>query len=221
MMRLAAAALLALALGTACGAPKPPPVDFSEAARDYRARDYKAVYERWTRHDWALHEVDSALEVWATFKSWDFREAYIERYASVYSLSEADRRALRQAQLESFRGGYEFHMTTQSANYKWNDLEKKDSAWRVTLLDGLGRELTPEYLKINKLPDAYEREFFPSKTPFTKTFALRFAIPGAAHGPDGGAATAPVSDFKGPKSGSITLRIASPLGRVELVWRSI
>jgi hypothetical protein len=85
----------------------------------------------------------------------------------------------------------------------------------VTLVDGLGRELPLEYLRINKLPDAYEREFFPAKTPFTKTFALRFAAPGS----DGAVGT-PGGDFKGPTSGSIMLRIASPLGRVELVWRS-
>jgi hypothetical protein len=215
MTRLWGAAVLALALGTACSAPKPILVDFSETPRDYRAQDYKKVYDRWTRHDWALHEVDAALEVWATYKSWDFREAYIERYASVYSMSEADRRVLRQAQLESFHTGFEFHMTTQSANYKWNDLDKKDSAWRVTLLDGLGRELVPEYLRINKLPDAYEREFFPNKTPFTKTFTLRFAVPAVDP-----ATGSPAVDFKGAQTGSITLRIASPLGRVELVWRS-
>lgn len=216
MTRALATLVLAAGLGVACAAPKSPTVDFSEAARDYRSKDYKTVYERWTRHDTALHVVDSALEVWATFMSWDFREAYIERYASIYSLSDTDRRTLRQAQLESFRGGYEFHMTAQSSNYKWNDLEKKDSAWRVTLLDGLGHELTPESLRIHKLPDAYEREFFPNKTPFTKTFALRFAAPSA-----GGEGTAPPPpEFKGPKSGSITLRIAGPLGRVELVWRS-
>jgi hypothetical protein len=199
--------LLAAALVTGCAAQKKVAVDFSDTPRDYVATDYERVYERWTRHQQALQEADVALEVWATFKSWDFREAYIERYATVYSLSDGDRKTLRDAQQEAFRAAYEFHVTAQSTNFKWNDLEKGSSAWRLALVDALGHELAPEYVKIEKLPDAYESQFFPKKTPFTKTYAVRFVVP-----TDG-------AEFAGVKSGSLTLRFASPIGRVELEWR--
>jgi hypothetical protein len=203
----AAALALAAALGGGC-AEKQVNVDFSDAPREYVAKDYDHVYETWTRHQQVLQEVDVALEVWATYMSWDFREAYVERYASVYSLSDADRKKLHDSQLEASHGSYEFHVTAQATNYKWNDLEKSTSAWRTTLVDAAGHELAPEKIKIMKLPDAYESQFFPSKTPFTKTYAIRFVVP-----PEG-------SDFAGGKSGSLTLRIESPIGRVELVWRS-
>ena len=62
-------------------------VDFSDTPRNYFSTDYAEVYERWTRHDFVLREVEKALEVWATYKSWDFREAYVEHYAAIYSLS--------------------------------------------------------------------------------------------------------------------------------------
>ena len=65
-------------------------------------------------------------------------------------------------------------MTAQSANYKWNDLEKSSSPWRLTLLDALGHELPPVKIQVEKLPDAYEMEFFPAKTPFSKTYSVRF-----------------------------------------------
>jgi hypothetical protein len=202
----AAVALATLALG--CGTSKPIVVDFSDTPRTYTARDYDDVYKRWTRHERVLTDyVDVGLEVWATFKSWDFREAYIERYASIYSLSEADRSTLRQAQLETFRHSYEFHVTAQSTAFSWNDLDKANSPWRVTLIDAMGHELAPEYVKLEKLPDAYERSFFPDKNPFTKTYSIRFSLPPAG------------SDFTGLKSGSIMLRFASPLGRVEPTWR--
>jgi len=202
-----AAALAAAPLG-GCGTPKPVLVDFSDTPRDYRAKDYETVYSRWTRHDRAMHDVDFALEVWATYKSWDFREAYVERYGEVYNLSDADRATLRQAQLDAFHRAFEFHVVAQSANYRWNDLEKGSSAWRVALVDAAGHELSPEYVRIEKLPDAYETAFFPAKTPFSKTYAVRFPAPPRD------------SDFAGTGSGSITLRISSPLGRVELVWKS-
>jgi len=206
---LGAATLAIAALCTlGCGTRRPPLVDFSETPREYTARDYDTVYKRWTRHDRALTDVDVALEVWATFKSWDFREAYIERYSSIYSLTDTDRATLRQAQLEAFRHAYEFHVTAQSAQFNWNDLEKANSPWRVTLIDALGHEISPEYVKVEKLPDAYERAFFPDKNPFTKTYSIRFAVPAPGS-----------SDFGGFRSGSLTLRFASPLARLEPTWK--
>jgi hypothetical protein len=182
-------------------------VDFSDTPRDYVGKDYERVYERWTRHQEVFLDADVALEVWATFKSWDFREAFIERYAEIYALSDADEKTLRESQHKILGEAYEFHVTAQASNYKWNDLEKASSPWRAALVDALGHELAPEYVRIEKLPDHYESEFFPKRTPFTKTYAIRFAIP------------ADDGTFSGVKSGAITLRISSPIGRVELEWR--
>lgn len=208
MIRRAVPVFVLAVVAGACAAPRPPVVDFSEKQRDYRAQDYEEVYKRWTRHHRAMRDMDAVLEVWATFKSWDFREAYIERYAAAYSLSETDRATLRRAQLEANRRGYEFHLTAQSTDYKLNDLEKSSSAWRVTLIDAMGREIAPEYVKVEKLPEAYESAFFPSKTPFTKTYAISFSAGAGGE-----------TDFAGPRSGSVTLRITSPIGRIDATWQ--
>jgi len=203
-------ALLVIAAAVAaCQSDKAARVDFSESPRNFVATDYNDVYERWTRHDYASRDVEKALEVWATFKSWEFREAFIERYAATYSLSDADRSKLRAGQMSAFREAYEFNVTAQSANYKWNDLDKANSPWVVTLLDALGHELPREAvtIKVEKFPDMFEREFFPAKTPFSKTYNIRFVAP-------------PNADFVGIKSGAITVRLDGPLGRIELTWRS-
>jgi hypothetical protein len=203
-----AAALAAAPLTTGCTTTqKNISVDFSETPRDYLGKDYERVYNRWTRHEQVLLEADIALEVWATYKSWDFREAYIEKYAEIYNLSDTDQKALRASQQEAVRHAYEFHVTAQSTRYTWNDLEKQDSPWRATLVDALGHELAPDSIKVLKLPDADEATFFPAKTPFTKTYAIRFLVPA-----DG-------TTFSGGKSGMVTLRFASPIGRADLEWR--
>ena len=202
----AALFMVAVAVG-ACQGDKAVRVDFSDTPRNYFSTDYGEAFVRWTRHEFVLREVEKALEVWATYKSWDFREAYVEHYASIYSLSDADKSTLRNAQRDACQKAYEFHVTAQSANYKWNDLEKSSSSWRVTLIDALGHELQSEPIKMEKLPDGYEREFFPSKTPFSKTYSVRFVAPAG-------------NEFDGIKSGAIILRFASPLGRVEVSWRS-
>ena len=63
-------------------------------------------------------------------------------------------------------------------------------------------------IKVEKLPEAYEREFFPAKTPFSKTYSVRVRRAR-------GAATSPASS-------QVRSSFASPvpIGRVELTWRA-
>jgi len=218
--------LVLVLAGAGCGTSKPPVVDFSAEPRQYRPDDYAKVYERWTRYGKVPHEVESALEIWATFKSDDYREAFVAHYAAAYAMKAADREQLRQAQREAAATMYEFFLTAQSANYRWNDLEKKSSPWRVTLIDGLGHEMPPEELKLEKLPDIFEREFFPVKTPFTRTYSARFPRGGVKDGDkvavdrsgEAGGEKGKESDFAGERTGRITLRVAGPMGRADLTW---
>jgi hypothetical protein len=184
------------------------PVDFSEAARDYRPTDYEPVYETWTRHAKLVRDVGTVIEAWATYKSWDFRQAYVAQYADVYRLSEGDRGTLLRSQLETSRANYEFHLTAQSTTEKWNDLERKNTPWRVTLIDADGVELGPTSIQVVKLPELYESQFFPSRTEFTRTYEISFFRPGSGVPPTG------------PARGRLVLRIACPVGQIELVWNA-
>jgi len=204
---LAAAALAMAGAGCALTA-KPTVVDFSAEQRDYRAQDYREVYRRWTRHELQTMDLEMVMELWATYKSWDFRQAFIARYAEIYSIGDEDRERLSAAEHEAAGARYEFMVTAQANDYRWNDFERKEkTVWRVALIDGLGKELAPEPIEVKKLPDMYEREFFPAKTPFTRTYVVRFARP-----PEGS------DDFVGERSGRIALRFAAPFGKSELVW---
>jgi len=200
-MTMSFVAVICLAAG--CGPKKPPLVDFSSIPRNYNSGDYNQVYSRWTRHEKVIHQAESALEVWATFKSRDFREAFVAHYAETYALNDDDRDHLLQSQREAADTAYEFLATAQSANYRWNDLEKKSSPWRITVVDDTGNELVPDQLRVEKLPDMFERQFFPAKTPFTKTYSLRFSRS---------------EGFAGERTGKIILRFAGPMGHADLVW---
>lgn len=206
--------LLALGAGLlapGCLTSKPRPVDFSESLRDYRGRDYARVRDSWTRHAREVRDFGMVIEAWATFKGADFRQAYVERYAELYGLSETEKTELRTSQLEAAKSEFEFHLTAQSTEYAWNDLEETDSSWRIRLLDGTGAELRPTLVAAPKLPEPYEREFFPSRTPFTRTYVAKFSR------------TDPDSQgrvFAGMASGRLALRISGPLGAAQLVWET-
>ena len=193
-----------------CAAPVPQYVDFSEAPRNFRPTDYDQVRAAWTRHQkiWQISE-GTVIELWAVYKSWEFRQAYVERYASVYGLSEAERTALLDSQRDAAHQSIEFHVAVQTTNYKWNDLDKPNSAWRVSLIDGAGVELAPRRIEQLKLPQLYESQFFPNRTEFTQTYLVRF-----------NRADVEAAGFSGPASGRITLRVASPLAKAQLTWQS-
>jgi len=192
-----------------CASSRPQAVDFSEASRSYRNEDYVPVHDTWTRHAKLVQDIGTVMEIWATFKSWDFRQAYVAKYAKTYDLADGEREALAKSQMEAARAVYEIHLVAQSTNDRWNDLANKNSPWRLTLLDGTGAEIAPTTVKVEKLPDAYEGEFFPSRTPFSRTYTLRFVRPE-------GAAEA----FVGPQSGRLILRLASPVGKVDVAWEA-
>lgn len=207
MPRCLAGALCALAMG--CAESRPPAVDFSEATKPYRNEDYQAVFDAWTRHGRLIADFGTVLEVWATFKSWDFRQAYVAKYAKVYELADGERNELAKAQMETARVVYEIHLVAQSTKDRWNDLDRKTSAWRITLLDGTGAELAPTSVRTDKIPEIYENEFFPTHTLFSRTYTLKFVHPEGSG-----------ESFTGPESGRMILRIASPIGKVEVVWEA-
>jgi hypothetical protein len=211
--RLGGIWLLTWALGLAAGgcatSSRPQRVDFSEATKHYRSDDYLAVHDTWTRHTKLVQDVGTVMEIWATFKSWDFRQAYVAKYAKAYDLPEAEREALAKSQQDTARGVYEIQLVAQSTNDKWNDLDRRNSPWRTTLLDGTGAELSPSSIKAEKFPEIYESEFFPNHTPFSRTYTVRFTRP------EGGS-----DSFVGADSGRLILRIISPIGKVEVVWEA-
>jgi hypothetical protein len=201
-----AACVVALGVG-GCGRGQVKPVDFAETTREYRPSDYLPTYAAWTRSARLVRDVGTVVEAWATYKSWDFRQAYVAYYSQAYGLPDVDRAALAESQRETSRSMYEFHLVFQTSADRWNDLERRASPWRISLVDGTGAELSPNAITLVKLPDLYESQFFPARTEFSRSYAITFPrTAGEAEG------------FVGPASGRITLRIASPAGRVDMTW---
>ncbi len=206
-LRYPAFALCVILAG--CASSRPQRVDFSDATRSYRADDYPTVFARWTRHIKLVQDIGTAMEIWATFMSWDLRQAYVAKYAKTYDLDPSDRDQISASEREEARAVYEIHLVAQSTNDRWNDFDRTNSAWRLALVDGTGAELAPTSIKVEKLPEVYEDEFFPTRTPFSRTYTVRFARPQDSS-----------ETFVGPASGRMILRLDSPIGKLEAVWET-
>ena len=137
------ARLLLGAFGLACAAARP--VTLEAGPRDYVASDYRRVYERWTRdaEAYAWTELEDVLRVTATFEAWDFRWAYVVRYAQDHSLLPDQREALLQATLSDAGANHRFFLTLAGQYYREGNLAARSTARRVLLVDPEGGQTAP------------------------------------------------------------------------------
>jgi hypothetical protein len=200
------AAAVALVASVACAAPKP--VSLREGPREYVAADYEAILRRWTRSErlYTLQGVDDVLSVSATFEAWDFRWAYVIRYAEDYRLTIEQRRELLTAALTDARKYHQFYIALYGNKAPESDINRPNPAWVVRLLDDKGHVTAPEEIISVKKPGVLERTYFPYTTVWRRAFRLRFPTRSAAD---------PTID---PDARQAILRFSGPLGNLELHW---
>ncbi len=208
MAPLTGAGALALlgALGSGCSQPA---VRIAEGPREYVAQDYTRVLQRWTRTTElvSMSELDNVLTVTATYESWDFRWAYVVRYAEDYRLTVDQRRSLLEGSLAESRREHQFYVALYAQKYKWGDLIRDNPAWIVRLIDDTGNEVAPHELNEIRRPGAIEHTYFPYTNPWRRVFRISFPI---SFG-DGRPTISPKAKWFG-------LRFAGAQGNDELVW---
>ena len=208
MKRLARGALFPLALTFAslgCGTAK---VSLNTGPREYVPTDYAQVLERWTRTEQliTLSELDDLLTVTATYESWDFRWAYVVRYAQDYRLTVQQRRELLERTLAESQTSFQFYVALYGTKWRWDDLTRANSSWIVRLIDDVGNETAPAKLELVK-PGPLEFRYFPYTSPHRHCFRIEFPrING-----DGKPTIAPTAKWFG-------LRFAGAQGNEELRW---
>jgi hypothetical protein len=195
----------ALLLSGCAGAP--PRVSLAEPSPAPTAGDYVDQLKRWTRHAQIRSDFDEALDVDATLRSPEFRQAYAAKYLEVYRIPPDSEARVRGEILADGADTYEFHVETATHNYDLNDLTSAKSVWRVSLLDDQQHEVTPTTVVATKTRRELDMEFYPYATIFSRGWTLRFP---RARG-DG-------SPLVGADTKSLTLRFAGPQGSVDLVW---
>jgi hypothetical protein len=206
--RLRTATLVAaVAAVAACAVPT---VQLEEGPREYVATDYARVLDKWTREMELLNvdELDNVLTVTATYESWDFRWAYVTRYAEDYRLTVDQRRALLERSLAETRKHHQFYVALYAQRPKWSDLTVDKPAWIVRLIDDLGSETAPIAIEAIKRPGAIEHTYFPYTTPWRSAYRIRFPTARA----DGQPTVSTVAEWFG-------LRFTGAQGNDKLVWQ--
>jgi hypothetical protein len=160
-------------LSTACAEPK---VSLGSGPREYVATDYDTVLKRWTREQnlISFYELEDKLTVTATYESWDFRWAYVVKYASDYRLTVEQRRELLDRTLRETEDTHEFYVALYGTKWRWADLSRPTSAWIVRLIDDQGTETAPAKIDLIVKPGPIELRYFPYTTIWRHAFRIRF-----------------------------------------------
>jgi hypothetical protein len=190
-----------------CAEPK---VSLANGPREYVPSDYSQVLDTWTREKTLieLSDLDSKLTVSATFESWDFRWAYVVRYASDYRLTVAQRSELLDRTLDETKNDHEFYVALAGSNWRSTDLSRPTSAWIVRLIDDRGNETAPSKIEEILKPGPLEQVYFPYTSVWRHAFRVRFP----RHAGDGRPTIARDAAWFG-------LLFAGAEGNGELVWR--
>jgi hypothetical protein len=169
-----ASVAVALALASAgCAEER---VSLAKGPREYVPSDYPEILKRWTRDESLINvtELENPLTVTATFETWDFRWAYVVRYAQDYRLTVEQRGALLEKTLRETTESHQFYVALYGTTWRFSDLTKPNSAWIVRLIDDLGDETAPTEIEHIAKPSALERTYFPYTTVWRQAFRIRF-----------------------------------------------
>ncbi len=205
ILRLFGLLLAALAI-CACAEPR---VSLGTGPREYVPTDYPQILKKWTRNESliVLSELSDELNVTATYESWDFRWAYVVRYAADYRLTIDQRRELLERTLNETAQDHEFYVALYGTAWRWMDLSRPTSAWIVRLIDDQGSETAPAKIESIPKPGPLEYQYFPFTTVWRRVFRIRFP----RQAPDGRPTIAHNARWFG-------LRFAGAEGNEELKW---
>lgn len=167
---------------------------------------YFKVLDRWSKGDKVYEGLESRLYMNATYKTAEFRKAYIDRYAKSYELSPERAKALMERETEQALAYNEFFFTGFTPEESLNDFAEKDSVWQIYLEDAKGNRAKP--LSISAVPNSEPvlREFFPYFDLWSKAYTIQF--PKYA---DNG-------DEMSPEAGPVKLIVTGVMGKGEMTW---
>lgn len=167
---------------------------------------YRSALKRWSRETQFYNGLDLQLSVAATFKSRQFRDAYIAEYARTYQLNALETKQLEAEQEKAARRFYEFLIATFVPNQKLDDFEKADSVWRMYLTVSAESRIKPVEVRKMKYSDPEIDHFFPYVNPWKSVYLVRFP------------AALQTSDKNGLET-SLSLNITGVGGSANMVWK--
>ena len=135
---------------------------------------YFDILPQVTKSKKVIDNLDSKLFVYATYKNWALREAYVDEYARRYQMDEGQKETLQEREKGLEERFNEFFIAVYTPDARWNDFNTRESIWRVYLEDDKGSRVSPIEIKKVDVDSPFIREFYPYLDLWSSGYIIRF-----------------------------------------------
>jgi hypothetical protein len=183
-VRTASIPILLLALlPIACAAP--PKVRLDRRPTGVQPDDYGLRFKEWSRDIRVIpfNGLENILTARATFLSFRFREAFVERYAADLDASPADKEKLRAEQAAGLDAGHEFFVTLMSAVKNCDNLDPVEGPWTLRLRNDQGKEAAPSAVEEIEKPKPEYVKYYDFNPAYRKAYKVTFPTTAADGAP--------------------------------------
>jgi len=170
---------------------------------------YFEVLNQMTKSKKVIESLESKLFIYATYKNWALREAYVDEYARRYRMDSLQKEGLISSEKEIDEQFNEFFIAVYTPVDKWNDFIASDSIWKIFMEDVDGNRVTPVKIKKVDAESPLIKEFYPYLDPWSSGYIIKFpkyTISGDKPFPD-------------EEEGYLKLIVTSVVGSAELEWQ--
>ncbi len=185
--------------------------DFKKTSTPYPDDNYIVRLNKWTREARIYRGFNLELIVNATFKSANFRNAYSDEYAKVYMLNDAEKKKSINDQDNAAFEYNDFLLAAYVPDEKLNDLDNKNSIWKVYLSTNESKRLQPIEIRKIKKDRAFMQHFFPYITPWKLVYMVRFPVKNPETN----------QDIINNNTQNIELVITGVQGTAAMVWENL
>ncbi|MEE9590990.1 MAG: hypothetical protein V3W26_00605 [Thermodesulfobacteriota bacterium] len=170
---------------------------------------YTEALNRWTREGRIYDGFESRLVVYATYRGWEFREAYVREYVKRYEMDSYQEDKLLADESADYEAVEEFFLAVSTHDTKWNDLDNNNSIWNLYLKNDRGERVNPIDIKRVDEDSPLIKKFYPQMDLWSYGYIIRFPkYAGVGETP-----------LLGDDTISFELIITGVLGKTEMGWR--
>lgn len=162
--------------------------------------DYKKGVKEWSGEAELYELFKTRILARATYKSLDYRRAFVDYYSEVYLLNPEQKEEMWERHQQAWERTEEFFLEVFTPNFHLNNLEEPQPFWRVFIEDSFGDRHKPIRVESMTEPREYIETFYPYVSQWSRFYTVYFP--------------------KLPRGGAMKLILTSSVGRVEIPFKS-
>jgi len=141
----------------------------------FRSDSYEKVFRKYSQKEVVHTDFEPALQAQVTFWAEELRNVYIQDVTQQYRLSRQAARKFKNEQREEKEKYFIFIISADSRFRKWNQLEKREGLWRLTLESPEAHiQREADYIEVISQANQRARYYYKNMSNFNKTYRVRF-----------------------------------------------